>query len=1025
MSRQILDTNSTSGRVKILAYSRQPLNEKLVPGDQLLRFATGEGVHYSAMIISERLESAKDLCARGCSVESAGPGGYVEVSESQGADRFSRTVGRRLTDQWGRVAWGQLVFRENTFDTDDKEQFAETPAIETITQPSAPLFETIGIDDISGEMDGLQCRFLQDVNVRRASGGTRQFSRGSVEAIENWSSTGADATIQGVQVSKLVIEPHPAGVDSVRKYKLSLSVQRRSVSQNAQALREWLAREGEYRNNRSLWERERDRLFKLLERRVQIYSRMWVSQMMYNRFDTTIDHWAQHYNRLLAPAANLDPNIVKSMFYQESRIGTSGQHLMPAPYDWNSESRHPIRSRFNLGQAIDSWGPQQWLMIREMSPSFYKHYKLDALEAGRRWLGMSNSDYASHSTFLRALREFFEFRSGAGENLMGTPGRDLHEDYAYWIRTAIRWVFVKYQSLSAPTWSEAVRAFNGGGAEARRYRDQVMARVGSRDAYSAELKDDTDKDLKSEPLFKLNGSVGNNGNNRAQDVTSVRARLYELGFNWATLDENGKPSSDFINAIKLFQGIVTGKATWENKDGLIEPGKSTERWLQAENAPRWIALEDGSTEGPYHYLKADSAKGDDRWCTDWTRDVIVAAGKEYKRLVGTDDKPTLTVHELSASKGKASGHLGHRTGCMFDVRIPKLDGGIGTNINEDQYDRDTTRKILKALRAQPLLQRDRLYFNDQVLIDEGLCNYSKEHDNHIHARIKPPKQGKIKMFSAPTVDKTIPANLLGAPGLVDYLQHQDLMNTHRMDQSGARFVVIDADSHKMTVIANTKPGKTIDDVVLENPNATAIINGTYFSEHLPMQSEGYLRENGSELPTSLPAKEIISESLSDDDKKLNALIEKAKGEEYLWVGTGDGNHLLYGSGHPPPENAKSAIGRLLRKWHLTKYGIDVTDIFGVSIIGYNPLKRAILLFSRFGLKESPSRTAITTGIYDIQDIEQRMRSSGFTQFAYLDGGGSVALYVKQAGVLIRGARHKAPQIETETVTSYIAFTPVS
>ena len=27
------------------------------------------------------------------------------------------------------------------------------------------------------------------------------------------------------------------------------------------------------------------------------------------------------------------------------------------PSDWSSSSRHPVRSRFNIGQAIDSFGP--------------------------------------------------------------------------------------------------------------------------------------------------------------------------------------------------------------------------------------------------------------------------------------------------------------------------------------------------------------------------------------------------------------------------------------------------------------------------------------------------------------------------------------------------------------------------------------------------------------------------------------------------------------------------------------------
>lgn len=345
--------------------------------------------------------------------------------------------------------------------------------------------ETISIDDISSEMRGLQCRFVQDVVVG-AGDERRYFANDSLARIENWNGTAADALIDGISVSKLVINPEFPTVASLRIYTLPLDSQRTAVARNARELNDWIARESEYRRNHSAWEAERRRLEELLTRRMVTYSRMWVKLMMYNRFDSDIDHWTRHYNGLLHPADDLDPNIVKSIIYQESRMGTAGRHLMPPPSDWGSAERHPIRSRFNLAQAIDSWGPQQWLMMQEMAPALFSHHHLDALAAGRRWMGMRNTEYAHHATFMAAMRDFFQHRDAAGNNFMGTPGRDLHEDYAFWIRTAIRWLFVKYQSLSPPSWNEAVRAYNGSGESARRYRDAVMARVGGNGAYAAE-----------------------------------------------------------------------------------------------------------------------------------------------------------------------------------------------------------------------------------------------------------------------------------------------------------------------------------------------------------------------------------------------------------------------------------------------------------------------------------------------------------------------------------------------------------
>jgi hypothetical protein len=62
---------------------------------------------------------------------------------------------------------------------------------------------------------------------------------------------------------------------------------------------------------------------------------------------------------------------------------------------------------------------------------------------------------------------------------MGSRDVDLHLDYAFWIRTGVRWLFFKYKSIGETSWAEAARAYNGRGADARRYRKNVMSRVGA------------------------------------------------------------------------------------------------------------------------------------------------------------------------------------------------------------------------------------------------------------------------------------------------------------------------------------------------------------------------------------------------------------------------------------------------------------------------------------------------------------------------------------------------------------------
>jgi len=335
-------------------------------------------------------------------------------------------------------------------------------------EPQA-LTEVVRVNDIIDEMNGLPARFLSDFAATRADGTAVAFTSGSTHTIADWNGNRATAVIDGATVPKTTIEPATTTAAGVRRYDVGLAGQRSAITRNKASLA------GTHPTA------ERERLTQLLARRQRIHSQMWVRQMMYNRFDADILLWTEHYNSRFSPSVALDPNIPKSIFFQESRMGTNGRFLLMPPYAWDGSSNHPIMSRFNLGQAIDSFGPQQWLMIREMAPAIATAKELDRLAAGRAWFGMTNQQYLDHPTYLQAVKEFFEARRG-GNNLMGTAGVDLHLDYGFWIRTAIRWLFIKKRGR---TWPEAVRAYNGGGASARTYRDTVMGRVGGTNAITA------------------------------------------------------------------------------------------------------------------------------------------------------------------------------------------------------------------------------------------------------------------------------------------------------------------------------------------------------------------------------------------------------------------------------------------------------------------------------------------------------------------------------------------------------------
>jgi hypothetical protein len=369
------------------------------------------------------------------------------------------------------------------------------------TRSAAPVQLAVGVDDVTEEMVGMSF-------VTRSAQGTPpdEIPAGATVTITAWP-TGTAATVSydtgkgtiSLSVPKLALTPAYTAVPGVRQYTVGLSGQQTAVEKREAStatartdVADWQAKKDQYKKNPDVWtaglarlEAELARQEGLLANSQNTLSQMLVRETMYNRFDAVIVQWVDHYNTQFTPATNLDPNLVKSMLFQESRMGTQGTHLEKPPYSWADPKQHPIRSRYNLGQAIDSYAHQQLLMIEEMAPDLYTRYKLADLAAADRAEGMTESEIIAWDggALNTAMQEFFARRTG-GNNPMGTPGRDLHEDYAFWIRTAIRWLFYKYMSLKTPSWPEAIRAYNGSGKRAEAYRDAVVGRTAGTGAIS-------------------------------------------------------------------------------------------------------------------------------------------------------------------------------------------------------------------------------------------------------------------------------------------------------------------------------------------------------------------------------------------------------------------------------------------------------------------------------------------------------------------------------------------------------------
>ncbi len=85
--------------------------------------------------------------------------------------------------------------------------------------------------------------------------------------------------------------------------------------------------------------------------------------------------------------------------------------------------------------------------------------------------------------------------------------------------------------------------------------------------------------------------------------------------------------------------------------------------------------------------------------------------------------------------GDIPGHQTHEQGLDVDVRlIRKTENqcSYGTTWRSSAYDRAATRDLIKAIRATAPGHVRLIYFNDPVLVDEGLTTAFSGHDDHLH-----------------------------------------------------------------------------------------------------------------------------------------------------------------------------------------------------------------------------------------------------------------------------------------------------
>jgi hypothetical protein len=110
------------------------------------------------------------------------------------------------------------------------------------------------------------------------------------------------------------------------------------------------------------------------------------------------------------------------------------------------------------------------------------------------------------------------------------------------------------------------------------------------------------------------------------------------------------------------------------------------------------------------------------------------AGQLYRERTGEP----IAVGDISRELGgNISGHATHEVGLDVDIRPARKDHREcrwGVYHSTRSYDRNGTRSLINAIRDAAPGRIKLIYFNDPVLVREGLVRARRNHDAHLHIR---------------------------------------------------------------------------------------------------------------------------------------------------------------------------------------------------------------------------------------------------------------------------------------------------
>jgi hypothetical protein len=225
-------------------------------------------------------------------------------------------------------------------------------------------------------------------------------------------------------------------------------------------------------------------------------------------------------------------------------------------------------------------------------------------------------------------------------------------------------------------------------------------------------------------MYRLGGSVGQNGRNAYDDVLLVQKQLNKNAHivpAIGKLAETGVMDEATLAAILAFQKQVVRLSS---PDGRIDPHGRTWRVLLGEQAQSTnVAFSQLSVDDANFYLYVPR---DRVWGT--------AAALQSIRTVANDLRPhgfEIAIGDISFQQGgRMAPHGSHRRGVDVDIRPLRADGQrLPVTITDPNYSRDRTKLLVEALQAQSNLHL--ILFNDTKV--QGVRFYEGHH-NHLHVR---------------------------------------------------------------------------------------------------------------------------------------------------------------------------------------------------------------------------------------------------------------------------------------------------